>query len=146
MQGLDIIYHEHRELVRLTEAVMAVASEPELSIDRIAAARHALGKVIVTHVLNKQALITATLQASEDPEHRRLAWKFTQDLIKLRQSTTQHYGVWTMERICKDPKGFHAGVSEQRRLLRLRIAWEEKEVFPIVARLLAASEPERRRA
>jgi hypothetical protein len=137
VQGLELIQHEHRELVRLTDAVLEVACDPASSIKQIAAARHALGQSVIRHVTNKQKIITAALQASADPAHQTLAWRFTEDLMKLRQSTSEHYGVWTMSRIEEDRHGFAVAVRYQRRLLRARIAWEETSVFPIVAELRA---------
>ena len=144
MEGLDLIHHEHRELVRLTDAVIDAATHPAAGIEKIAAARHALGQVIIKHVLNKHAIITAALQASADPEHHMLAWRFTEDLMKLRQTTSEHYGVWTTARIREDRPGFAVAVRHQRRLLKARIAWEESAVFPVVKALRA--EPPRRRA
>lgn len=143
MQGLELIQHEHRELVRLTDAVIEVACDPKAGIEQIAAARHALGQAVIRHVANKQKIMTATLQASADPAHQQLGWRFTEDLMKLRQSTSEHYGVWTMQRIEQDREGFAVAVRYQRRLLRARIAWEETAVFPIVAALLAPSLPMR---
>lgn len=141
MHGLDIIHHEHRELLRLTEAVMEAAGEIELSIDKVAATRHALGQVITRHVTSKHAIITQALQSSADPAHRQLARRFTEDLMTLRQSTSEHYCTWTMARVKEDPREFRMAVRSQHRLLKARIAWEESEVFPIVAKLLAASAP-----
>ncbi|MEP9357911.1 hypothetical protein [Sphingomonas sp. KR3-1] len=146
MQGLDLIHHEHRELIRLTDAVIETADDSAASIEQIAGARHALGQLIIRHVSNKQAVITATLLASTDPAHHQLAWRFTEDLMKLRGSTSEHYGVWTIAGIEADRKGFAAAVRYQRRLLRARIAWEEHAAFPIVADLLAAPAAMPRRA
>jgi hypothetical protein len=141
VHGLDIIRHEHRELVRLTEAVMQAAAGSEICIDAIAAARHALGQLITRHISHKQLIITATLQNSADPAHQRLAWRFTEDLMKLRQSTSEHYGIWTMARLRADPREYRMAVRTQHRMLKARIVWEETEVFPIVAKLLAGTTP-----
>lgn len=141
MQGLELIEHQHRELVRLTDAVIELACDPRCSIEQIAAARHALGQSVIRHVANKTKIITATLQASDDSAHQNLAWRFTEDLMKLRRSTSEHYGVWTMSRIKEDREGFVVAVRYQRRLLRARIAWEESAVFPIVAELHASPAP-----
>lgn len=141
MQGLELIHLEHRELVRLTDAVIEVAANLDSSIEQVAAARRMLGQSVARHVDNKQKIITATLQASPDPAHQQLAWRFTEDLMKLRQSTSEHYGVWTMARIAEDRQGFVVAVRYQRRLLRARIAWEETSVFPVVTALLAPAIP-----
>lgn len=141
MQGLELIRLEHRELVRLTDVVIEVASDPRIGIEQIAAARHALGQAVIRHVANKQKIITARLQASLEPAHQQLAWRFTEDLMKLRRSTSEHYGVWTAARIEEDRPGFASAVRYQRRLLRARIAWEETAVFPILATLLTPAIP-----
>lgn len=141
MRGLELIQLEHRELVRLTDAVIEAAGDLEASIEQIAFARRVLGQSVIRHVDNKQKIITATLQASADPAHQQLAWRFTEDLMKLRQSTSEHYGVWTATRIAEDRQGFVVAVRYQRRLLRARIAWEETSVFPIVASLLSPAIP-----
>lgn len=141
MHGLDIIHHEHRELLRLTEAVTEAAGEIEISVDKIAATRHALGQVSSRHITNKLAIITRALQESADPAHHELSRRFTDELMKLRQSTSEHYRTWTMARVKEDPREFRMAVRSQQRMLKARIAWEEAEVFPIVARLLAGSAP-----
>jgi 3-methyladenine DNA glycosylase Mpg len=143
VQGLDLIHYEHRELVRLTDAVIEAADDAEASLEQIALARQALGQLVIRHVANKQAIITATLLASADPAHHQLAWRFTEDLMKLRGSTSKHYGVWTVANIAADRTGFAAAVRYQRRLLRARIAWEEHAAFPIVAELLDTPAPRR---
>ncbi|MDG2534995.1 hypothetical protein P6144_15150 [Sphingomonas sp. HITSZ_GF] len=143
MQGLDLIQHEHQELVRLTDVVIEMAGDPASSSEQLAAARQTLGQTVNRHIANKHKIITAALQASADPAHRALAWRFTEELMKLRQSTSEHYGVWTMARIAEDRHGFTVAVRYQRRLLRARIAWEESVVFPIVAELAAPAAMER---
>lgn len=137
MQGLELLQNEHRELVRLTDLVIAATCDPTAGIDQIASARQTLGQAVIHHVANKQRIVPPVLQASADPAHQQLAWRFTEDLLKLRQSTSEHYGVWTMARIEEDRHGFAVAVRYQRRLLRARIAWEESAVFPIVAELMS---------
>jgi len=139
VRGLELIEDQHRELVRLTDTVIEMACDSRSGIEQIAAARHALGQAVIRHVESKQKIITAALQVSADPTHQALAWRFTEDLMKLRQSTSEHYGVWTMARIAEDRQGFAVAVRYQRRLLRARIGWEESAVFPIVAALLGAA-------
>jgi len=150
VQGLDSIRQEHRELLRLVEAVMEAAGEIEPSFDKIAAARHALGQAGSRNVIGKLSTITKVLQASANPAHRELGRRFTDELMTLRQSSSEHYGVWTMARVKEDPREFRMAVRSQYRALKARVDWEEAEVFPIVAQLLAASAvgsmPEPRRA
>ncbi len=139
MQGLELLKDEHRELIRLTDLVIEAACDPAAGPEQIAAARQVLGQAVLVHVANKQQIVPPVLQASSDPAHQQLAWRFTEDLMKLRQNTSEHYGVWTMARIAEDRHGFAVAVRYQRRLLRARIAWEESAVFPIVAELRAAA-------
>jgi len=146
VQGLDLIHHEHLELVRLIDVVLALADDSRAGMDQLAAARHALGQAGNRHIVNKQRIVIATLQASPDPVHQALGRRFTEDLMKLRQSASEHYGIWTMAAIQDDRKGFGVAVRYQRRLLRARVAWEESAVFPIVSALLAPSLVPHRRA
>ncbi|WHU02719.1 hypothetical protein [Sphingomonas sp. NIBR02145] len=138
MHGLDSIRQEHRELLRLTEAVMEAAGAIEPSFDKIAAARHALGQAGSRHVIGKLSTITQALQASADPAHLALGRRFTDELMTLRQSASEHYGLWTMARVKEDPREFRMAVRSQYRALKARVDWEEAEVFPVVAQLLAA--------
>jgi hypothetical protein len=139
VQGLELLESEHRKLIELTDKVIEAASNPASGLQQIASARQVLGQAVIRHVGHKHKIVTAVLQASADPLHQQLAWRFTEDLMKLRQNTSEHYGVWTMVRIAEDRHGFIVAVRYQRRLLRARIAWEESAVFPIVAELRAAA-------
>jgi len=141
VHDLDVLHQEHRELLRLTEAVMEAAGAIEPSFDKIAAARHALGQAGSRHVTNKLTIVTRTLQASADPKHRALGRRFTDELVALRQSASEHYGMWTMARVREDPREFRMAVRSQYRALRMRLLWEEAEVFPVVEQLLAAAMP-----
>lgn len=141
VHDLDILHQEHRELLRLTEAVMEAAGEITPSFDKIAAARHALGQAGSRHVMNKLAIVTRALQDSADPRHRALGRRFTDELMALRQSASEHYGTWTMARVKEDPREFRMAVRSQYRALKARILWEEREVLPVVEKLLAASAP-----
>jgi hypothetical protein len=137
MHGLDVIYHEHREILRLTEAVMQVASEMAICASKLTTARHALGQAGAKHILNKLAIVTRALQDSPDPAHHQLARRFTDELTTLRQSASEHYRIWTIAQVQADPREYRMAVRTQQRQLKARVAWEEAEVLPIVATLLA---------
>lgn len=150
MYDLELTRQENQEVLRRIEAVMDAAGEIEPSLDKIVAARHALGQLGSRNVMGKLAFITRVLQDSPNPAHRELGRRFTEELMALRQSASEHYRFWTIARLKEDPREFRMAVRSQYRALKARVDWEEAEVFPVVAQLLAASSgrrmPEPRRA
>lgn len=139
------LYEEHRELFRIGDKLIEIASHDPPRIAALVAARREMAQAVARHLGNEARLALMPLGASSDPYDRALARRYTSDLLSMRQSGIAHMGQWTMEAILADPREYRLAVRAQIRMMAVRREWEETEFLPAAERL-AAGQPELRKA
>lgn len=142
---LQDLYEEHRELFRIGEKLIEVASFDPPHMQELVTVRHQMAQAVARHLGNEARLALMPLSASTDPYDRALARRYTSDLLSMRQSGIAHMGQWTMEAIAADPREYRLAVRGQMRMMAARRDWEEAEFLPAAERLVAgAREPLRK--
>jgi hypothetical protein len=128
---LTVLRDGHRELLRLMDDIIDAAGHNGAAND-IALARRTMAQSVARHLAIKNNLVIAPLRQSPRPEHRELARRLTDEILTTRQSTIEHYGIWTMAAIEADPREFRMAVRGLLRSMEKRFQYEEDEVHPIV--------------
>jgi hypothetical protein len=141
---LQDLYEEHREIFRLGEKLIEVASFDPPHMTELVAARRAISQAIARHLGNEARLALMPLGASSDPYDRALSRRYTSDLLSMRQSSIAHMGQWTMESIVADPREYRLAVRAQMRMMAVRREWEESEFLPAAERLASGRRPQLR--
>ncbi|NIJ19713.1 hypothetical protein FHS95_001382 [Sphingomonas naasensis] len=131
------LYEDHRELFRIGEKLIEIASSEPPRITALIAARREMAQAVARHLGNEARLALMPLGASGDPYDRALARRYTSDLLAMRQSGIAHMGQWTMEAILADPREYRLAVRGQIRMMAARREWEETEFLPAAERLAA---------
>jgi len=143
---LQDLYEEHRELFRIGEKLIHVASFDPPHMQDLIAARREMAQAVARHLGNEARLALMPLSASTDAHDRALARRYTSDLLSMRQSGIAHMGQWTMEAIATDPREYRLAVRAQLRMMAARRDWEEAEFLPAAERLLSGQRPALRKA
>lgn len=143
---LQDLYEEHRELFRIGEKLIHVASFDPPHMQDLIAARREMAQAVARHLGNEARLALMPLSASSDAHDRALARRYTGDLLSMRQSGIAHMGQWTMEAIATDPREYRLAVRAQLRMMAARRDWEEAEFLPAAERLLSGQRPALRKA
>lgn len=134
---IDDLYEQHRELIALGDEIIAAASvHPPVMADLIAA-RRAFAQAASRHMADEARIALRPLAASPDAGDRALARRYTDEMLVMRQGSSEHYACWTAEAIAADPREYRMQVRQLVKVLAARRLWEETEFLPAVARLLA---------
>jgi hypothetical protein len=144
MMTLQDLYEEHRELLRIGEKLIEIASFDPPRMLELVAARREMAQAVSRHLGNEARLALMPLSASTDPYERALARRYTSDLLSMRQSGIAHMGQWTMEAITADPREYRLAVRAQLRMMAVRRTWEETEFLPAAERLVSERAPLRK--
>ena len=142
---LQDLYEEHRDIFRIGEKLIAVATNDPPHMAELVSVRREMAQAVARHLGNEARLALMPLSASTDPYDRALARRYTSDLLSMRQSGIAHMGQWTMEAIVADPREYRLAVRAQIRMMAVRREWEESEFLPAAERL-AAGQPALRMA
>ena len=134
---LQDLYEEHRELFRIGDRLIEVATSDPPRMAALVAVRREMAQAVARHLGNEARLALMPLSASSDPYDRALARRYTSDLLSMRQSGIAHMGQWTMESILADPREYRLAVRAQIRMMAVRREWEETEFLPAAERLAA---------
>jgi hypothetical protein len=144
MMTLQDLYEEHRELFRIGEKLIHVASFDPPHMQELIAARREMAQAVARHLGNEARLALMPLSVSADPYDRALARRYTSDLLMMRQASSAHMGHWTMEAIASDPREYRLAVRGLMRTMAVRRDWEESEFLPAAARLASGTAPLRK--
>lgn len=136
MAALDILYEDHRGLLRLSRQLIELAAKVETSIGRaLIDTRVELAKLVRVHLEREAVLVLAPLRQSSDAHHQALARRYTEELLAMRSDSTTHHAAWHLAAALADLDAFSDSVRALTQGLADRIAWEEAEVFPAVIQL-----------
>jgi len=138
---LQDLYEEHRQLFQLGENLIAAAASDPPQMTALVSARREMAQAIARHLGNEARLALMPLGASSDPYDRALARRYTSDLLMMRQSSSAHMGLWTMEAIAADPREYRLAVRGLMRMMAARREWEETEFLPAAERLARGQRP-----
>jgi hypothetical protein len=140
LERFDILYEDHRALLRLARALTEMTRNFVQS-DRSALAqiRCDLAKRVSTHLLRETVIAVTPLRESPHPADQALARQYIGDLLAMRSESAAHHAKWSLQAALDDMPGYHASVRKLARGLADRITWEEAEIFPAAAALQAGS-------
>jgi hypothetical protein len=139
---IEDLYEQHGELKRLSKELLAIAGMQPIDLAQLTSLRRTLASRIAQHLADEARLAVTPMTRSADPEHRRLARRYTDDLFRHREVSSAHHSRWSALAIVEDPAGYRAAVRSMIQWLEQRATWEETEFLPAAARL--AGKPLRR--
>ena len=136
MDRFDVLYEDHRALLRLGRA-LAETTRNYVGSDQAALVQNRcdLSKRVTAHLVREAGMVLAPLRESQEPAHQALARQYSEGLLTMRSESTAHHARWSLPAALDDMAGYHASVRRLVRGLAERIAWEESEVFPAAASL-----------
>jgi hypothetical protein len=135
MDILARLHGEHRLIERLAArlALMVQAPEPPEGLGFLRFRRE-FGRTLGLHLKHEDWLVYPALRSHARPEVRELAQDFCVASAALSTEFQVYGRVWTSLTIAGDWPGFQAATASLLQGLRGRIAMEEQELYPLLAR------------
>lgn len=131
--------HEHREMIAISDAILAVARTPAAGGPaRLTELRLQLSRLLMKHCSKETALIDRRRGAARDPHGAALLKKYHDDLLQWRHDLVACNADWPPARVFAAPAAFTATFGEISARLRARVEWEEREFYPGMLHAVAA--------
>jgi hypothetical protein len=128
---IDRLKQDHHHIAGLAAQVEACLAEGEPPLERLGNARWVLARALFAHIAAEDSFVYPHAEAV-DPKWRT---RTGQGGKALRQQLHEHIARWGTPQILADWQGYRAAETRLLSALRVRIAFEERELFPRIASL-----------
>lgn len=128
------LYEQHREIMRLSEALVVAARARPVDMVALTTARHLLAQATMRHLSDENRIALQPLATSSDPHDLVLARTYTDSLIELRRAGSAHNIRWTAAAIEQAPDAYAEELEQMLQYVRERRVWEEGVFLPAASR------------
>lgn len=134
--SIDDLYAEHREMLVLADALIAIIDGPEPpGGPELAQIRWKFASLIERHLKAEMPLINLPLRRVPDPQLHAELDEYDHDLTLLRAAFIQHNVRWNPAAVAAGWREYRTAAHTQIAALRQRMAWEEDRIYPRAAAL-----------
>lgn len=133
---IDKLLEDHARLRRHAHTLLAAVADPGVRHEAVLEQlRWTLARESLQHLAADERMVLVPIERDGTPDARKVAAHFRADLEQFNATFRQHMEYWTGSRVRRVPQRYAAAVSELVARLEHRLDREERELYPLAAKL-----------